>query len=43
MDPSPIIETPRLLLVRLTDTSEGSQHVQWFHENWSDDAATAWR
>ncbi|KAF1851407.1 uncharacterized protein K460DRAFT_401428 [Cucurbitaria berberidis CBS 394.84] len=37
-----IFETPRLLLIRLTDTSEGSQHVQWFHENWSNDEATAW-
>ncbi|KAH7394570.1 GNAT domain-containing protein [Pyrenochaeta sp. MPI-SDFR-AT-0127] len=42
MDTSAIIQTARLVLVRLTDTSEGSQHVQWFHENWSDDAATAW-
>ncbi|KAF2006739.1 hypothetical protein P154DRAFT_542081 [Amniculicola lignicola CBS 123094] len=36
------IETERLKLIRLAETSEGSQHVQWFHECWSDDDATAW-
>ncbi|KAH8728285.1 GNAT domain-containing protein [Phaeosphaeriaceae sp. PMI808] len=38
----PIIHTPRLTLILLSDTSPGSQHVQWFHENWSDPDATAW-
>lgn len=37
-----IIHTPRLILIRLTNTTPGSQHVQWFHENWSDPEATAW-
>ena len=41
--PPSTISTSRLQLVRLTDTSEGSQHVQWFHENWSDPVATGWR
>lgn len=41
--PPLVIETPRLRLVRLTDTTPGSQHVQWFHENWSDPVATGWR
>lgn len=36
------LSSPRLHIVRLTDTSEGSQHVQWFHENWSDAVATSW-
>jgi RimJ/RimL family protein N-acetyltransferase len=36
------IQTPRLTLLRLTDTSPGSQHVQFFHENWTDPDATAW-
>ncbi|KAH6642897.1 GNAT domain-containing protein [Boeremia exigua] len=40
--PPSSIKTPRLHLVRLTDTSQGSQHVQWFHENWSDPVATSW-
>jgi RimJ/RimL family protein N-acetyltransferase len=39
---SPTISTPRLHLLRLTDTTPGSQHVQLFHENWSDPSATAW-
>lgn len=39
---SPFIQTPRLNLVLLSDTSEGSQHVQWFHEDWTDVDATAW-
>jgi len=39
----PEIETSRLRLIRLTDTSTGSQHVQWFHEDWSDDITTSWR
>ncbi|KAF2637418.1 acyl-CoA N-acyltransferase [Massarina eburnea CBS 473.64] len=38
----PIIETPRLRLLRLQDTSTNSQHLKWFHELWSDDACTAW-
>lgn len=42
MTPAPIIHTPRLTLVLLTDTAEGSRHVQWFHENWTDLDATAW-
>ncbi|KAF1955361.1 hypothetical protein CC80DRAFT_493253 [Byssothecium circinans] len=39
MDPT--IETPRLRLIRLQDTSTGSQHLDWFHELWTDDACTA--
>ncbi|KAL6705957.1 hypothetical protein ACN47E_006236 [Coniothyrium glycines] len=38
----PILHTPRLTLIRLTDTNPGSHHVQWFHENWTDVSATAW-
>lgn len=37
-----IIHSPRLTLIQLIDTSEGSQHVQWFHENWTDPDATIW-
>lgn len=37
------LETPRLRLIRLTDTSDNSQHLQWFHQLWNDDATTAWR
>jgi RimJ/RimL family protein N-acetyltransferase len=37
-----IIQTPRLTLILLTNTTLGSQHVNWFHENWSDADATAW-
>jgi RimJ/RimL family protein N-acetyltransferase len=37
-----IIQTPRLTLILLTNTTLGSQHVKWFHENWSDPDATAW-
>ncbi|KAF2017612.1 hypothetical protein BU24DRAFT_420650 [Aaosphaeria arxii CBS 175.79] len=37
-----VIETPRLILLRLTDTEEGSQHLQWFHEWWTDPVATSW-
>jgi RimJ/RimL family protein N-acetyltransferase len=36
------IQTPRLTLLRLTDTTPGSQHIQLFHENWTDPDATAW-
>jgi RimJ/RimL family protein N-acetyltransferase len=42
MHPPPTIHTPRLTLIRLTNTSPGSQHVQWFHENWSDHDITIW-
>lgn len=38
-----IIETSRLRLTRLTDTSTGSRDLQWYHENWSDPEATKWR
>ncbi|KAH7391123.1 GNAT domain-containing protein [Phaeosphaeria sp. MPI-PUGE-AT-0046c] len=38
----PIIQSSRLTLIRLIDTSNGSQHVQWFHENWTDTDATIW-
>lgn len=38
-----IIETDRLILTRLTDTTLEGRDVQWFHENWSDTDATAWR
>ncbi|USP79181.1 hypothetical protein yc1106_06455 [Curvularia clavata] len=36
------ISTPRLTLIRLTNTSPSHPHVQLFHENWSDPSATAW-
>jgi RimJ/RimL family protein N-acetyltransferase len=37
-----ILHSPRLTLIQLIDTSKGSQHVQWFHENWTDPDATIW-
>ncbi|KAF2628902.1 hypothetical protein BU25DRAFT_389798 [Macroventuria anomochaeta] len=40
--PPSTITTARLHLIRLTDTSPSSQHVRWFHENWSDPIATGW-
>jgi RimJ/RimL family protein N-acetyltransferase len=40
--PPPILHTPRLTLIRLTDTSPGSHHVQLFHDNWSDPDITIW-
>ncbi|KAF2820748.1 hypothetical protein CC86DRAFT_374398 [Ophiobolus disseminans] len=36
------IQTPRLTLILLTNTDPGSQHLAWFHENWSDPDATSW-
>ncbi|KAF2115093.1 GNAT domain-containing protein [Lophiotrema nucula] len=38
----PKIETERLILIKMTDTDEKSQHLQWFHKLWTDDAATSW-
>jgi RimJ/RimL family protein N-acetyltransferase len=38
----PSIPTPRLTLLRLTDTTPGSQHIRFYHENWSDPDVTAW-
>ncbi|KAF2785955.1 hypothetical protein K505DRAFT_319211 [Melanomma pulvis-pyrius CBS 109.77] len=40
MDPT--ISTSRLLLTRLTNTALDSEHLKWFHEIWTDNAATAW-
>lgn len=34
--------TPRLTLLRLTNTAPNHPHVQYFHANWSDASATAW-
>jgi RimJ/RimL family protein N-acetyltransferase len=38
----PILHTPRLTLIQLTDISDGSHHVQYFHEGWSDAESTVW-
>jgi RimJ/RimL family protein N-acetyltransferase len=38
----PIIQSERLTLVLLTDTTPDSQHLKWFHENWTDPDATSW-
>jgi hypothetical protein len=37
------IDTPRLRLTRLTNSDIDSEHLKWFHEFWTDDAATTWR
>jgi RimJ/RimL family protein N-acetyltransferase len=37
------IETPRLRLIHIEDTDIDSQHLQWFHQLWSDETITAWR
>lgn len=38
-----LLQTPRLILLRLTDTSSlSSPHVHLFHENWSNPVATGW-
>jgi hypothetical protein len=37
------IESPRLRLVRMHDTSANSQHVQWLHQLWSDPLVQQWR
>ncbi|KAF2853541.1 hypothetical protein T440DRAFT_389960, partial [Plenodomus tracheiphilus IPT5] len=34
--------TPRLTLIRLTNTAPSSQHLTWYHENWSSPSATCW-
>ncbi|KAJ4292790.1 hypothetical protein N0V90_009453 [Kalmusia sp. IMI 367209] len=39
---APTIETSRLRLIRITDTALSSDHLKWFHENWSDPIATSW-
>lgn len=38
----PLLQTPRLTLLRLTNPSPASPHLHLFHENWTDPAATAW-
>jgi len=38
----PTIPTPRLTLIRLTDRSPTSQHLKWFHADWTDPDATSW-
>ncbi|KAF2735749.1 hypothetical protein EJ04DRAFT_563077 [Polyplosphaeria fusca] len=38
----PILNTPRLTLIRLTDTDAGSQHAKWFYDLHSDEGATSW-
>ncbi|KAF2728183.1 acyl-CoA N-acyltransferase [Polyplosphaeria fusca] len=38
----PVIDTPRLKLIRLTDTDASSQHAKWFYELHSDEGATSW-
>ncbi|PVH90643.1 hypothetical protein DM02DRAFT_620917 [Periconia macrospinosa] len=38
----PILETPRLKLIRITDTDPSSQHAKWFYEMHSDEGATSW-
>ena len=37
-----IVETPRLRLTLLTDTSPDSQHLKWYHQQWSDPTTTGW-
>ncbi|KAF2196136.1 hypothetical protein GQ43DRAFT_436274 [Delitschia confertaspora ATCC 74209] len=37
-----VMETERLKLVRMTDSSKGSKHLEWFHRLWSDEGATSW-
>lgn len=36
------IQTPRLALILLTDSSLTGQHLQWFHADWTDPDATSW-
>ncbi|PSN71703.1 acyl-CoA N-acyltransferase [Corynespora cassiicola Philippines] len=36
------IDTPRLCLVKLTNTDLDSQHLHWFHTLWTDTDFTAW-
>lgn len=38
----PTIQTERLALIRLTDSSLSGQHLQWFHADWTDPDATSW-
>lgn len=40
---TPVIETERLRLIRIWDTSLESEHLKWFHETWKDPVATQWR
>ena len=40
---TPVIETERLRLIRIWDTSLESDHLKWFHETWKDPVATQWR
>ncbi|KAF2450661.1 acyl-CoA N-acyltransferase [Karstenula rhodostoma CBS 690.94] len=37
-----VIETERLRLIRISDTSLDGDHLKWFHETWSDPVATSW-
>ncbi|KAL1612787.1 hypothetical protein SLS60_001016 [Paraconiothyrium brasiliense] len=38
-----VIETERLRLIRISDTSLTGDHLKWFHANWVDPVATSWR
>lgn len=40
---APVLETQRLRLIRIHDTSLNGDHLKWFHENWIDPVATSWR
>ncbi|KAK7181920.1 hypothetical protein DPSP01_009517 [Paraphaeosphaeria sporulosa] len=37
-----VLETERLRLIRISDTSLDGDHVKWFHTTWSDPVATSW-
>lgn len=37
-----VLETERLRLIRISDTSLNGDHVKWFHTVWCDPDATAW-
>ncbi|KAJ4358250.1 uncharacterized protein N0V89_002830 [Didymosphaeria variabile] len=37
-----VIETERLRLIRISDTSFDGDHLKWFHANWVDPVATSW-
>ncbi|KAF1969802.1 hypothetical protein BU23DRAFT_234174 [Bimuria novae-zelandiae CBS 107.79] len=37
-----LIETERLRLIRISDTSLSGDHLKWFHANWVDPVATSW-
>jgi hypothetical protein len=37
-----VLETERLRLIHMTDTSLSGDHVKWLHATWSDPIATSW-